>query len=117
MGEHLTNPMTILEDNQSRIANPQFHGRAKHINIKFHFIREQVKAKTVELKYCRSSDIIADKNSQYFCSSFRLSNWLVIMVTIVLITAKTEKIVLGCHGSLLHQKVCFLMECTANVKF
>ena len=63
MGEHLTNPMMIFEDNQSTIPttkNPQFHGRAKHINIKFHFIREQVIAKTVELKYCRSSDMVAD---------------------------------------------------------
>ena len=63
MGEHLINLMTIFEDNQSMIAmkkNPQFYGRAKHIDIKFHFIREQVMAKTVELKYCRSSDMIAD---------------------------------------------------------
>ena len=63
MGEHLTNPMMIFEDNQSTIAmtkNSQFHGRAKHIDIKFHFIREQVMAKTVELKYCRSSDMIVD---------------------------------------------------------
>ena len=63
MGEHLTNPMTIFEDNQSTIAmtkNTQFDGRAKHIDMKFHFIREQVIAKTVELKYCRSSDMIAD---------------------------------------------------------
>ena len=37
-------PTTILEDNQSSIAmakNPQFHGRAKHIDIKCHFIRER----------------------------------------------------------------------------
>ena len=35
----------IFEDNQSAIAmtkNPQFHGHAKHIAIKYHFIREQV---------------------------------------------------------------------------
>ena len=34
---------TIYEDNQSAIEmakNPQFHGRAKHIEIKYHFIRE-----------------------------------------------------------------------------
>ena len=70
MGEHLTNPMTIFEDNQSTIAmtkNPQFHGRPKHIDIKFHFIREQVIAKTVELKYCRSSDMIADIMTKGLC--------------------------------------------------
>ena len=40
-------PTIIFEDNQSAICmlkNPQFHGRSKHINIKFHFIREQVTA-------------------------------------------------------------------------
>ena len=70
MGECLITPMTIFEDNQSTIAmtkNPQFHGRAKHIDIKFHFIREQVTAKTVELKYCRSSDMIADMMTKGLC--------------------------------------------------
>ncbi len=35
--------LTVFEDNQSAIQiarNPQFHGRTKHIEIKFHFIRE-----------------------------------------------------------------------------
>ena len=72
MGECLINPITIFEDNQSTIAmtkNPQFHGRAKHIDIKFHFIREQVIAKTVELKYCRSSDMIADMMTKGLCKA------------------------------------------------
>ena len=45
----------ILEDNQSAISmakNPQFHGRTKHINIKYHFIREQIANGTICLKYC-----------------------------------------------------------------
>ena len=35
--------MVIFEDNQSAISmakNPRFHGRSKHIAIKYHFIRE-----------------------------------------------------------------------------
>ena len=53
----------IFEDNQSAIAmtrNPQFHGRAKHIAIKYHFIREQVSKGTIELKYCPSNQMLAD---------------------------------------------------------
>lgn len=53
----------IFEDNQSTISmakNPQFHGRSKHIAIKYHFIREQVCNNTVELQYCRTNDMIAD---------------------------------------------------------
>ena len=56
-------PTVIFEDNQSAIClakNPQFHGRSKHINIKFHFIREQVSTKTICLKYCPSEDMLAD---------------------------------------------------------
>ena len=55
--------MTIFEDNQSAISmakNPQFHGRAKHIAIKHHFIREQVADGNIELKYCPTEDMIAD---------------------------------------------------------
>ena len=46
LGNPPKGPTTILEDNQSSIAmarNPQFHRRAKHINIRHHFIREEVK--------------------------------------------------------------------------
>ena len=53
----------ILEDNQSAISmskNPQFHGRTKHIEIKYHFIREQVKKGSIELKYCPTEEMIAD---------------------------------------------------------
>ena len=54
---------TIFEDNQAAISmskNPQFHGRAKHISIKYHFVREQVSDGTVRLKYCRTQDMVAD---------------------------------------------------------
>ncbi len=50
-----TEAVTVFENNQSAIClakNPQYHGRSKHINIKFHFIREQVTNGTVKLKYC-----------------------------------------------------------------
>ena len=53
----------IYEDNQSAIAmtkNPQFHGREKHVDIKYHYIREQVNDGTVELKYCPTNNMIAD---------------------------------------------------------
>ena len=63
MNENSVDPMTIFEDNQSLIAttkNPQHHGRAKHINIKFHYIREMVTMNKIELKYCKSDEMIAD---------------------------------------------------------
>jgi len=40
--------------------NPQFHGRAKHIDIKHHFIREQVNNGIVKLEYCPTEEMVAD---------------------------------------------------------
>ena len=56
-------PTVIFEDNQSTIAmshNPQFHGRSKHIGIKYHFVRDQVTKGTIDLKYCPTTEMIAD---------------------------------------------------------
>ena len=63
MNNKLNEPTTIYEDNQSAIwmaKIPQFHGRVKHIGIKYHFIREQVNAGSVKLEYCLTEDIIAN---------------------------------------------------------
>ena len=42
---NIETPMTIYEDNKAATSmskNPQFHGRAKHVNIKCHFVRDHV---------------------------------------------------------------------------
>ena len=54
---------TILEDNQSAIClakNQQVHGRTKHIDIKYHFIRDMVQAGRIKQTYCASEDMVAD---------------------------------------------------------
>ena len=56
-------PTTVYEDNQAAISmskNPQAHGKSKHIEIKYHFIREQVNNKNIEVKYCSTDNMIAD---------------------------------------------------------
>ena len=56
-------PTIIHEDNQGAIAmskKPKFHARTKHIDIKYHFIRDKVESGELLLKYCLSSDMIAD---------------------------------------------------------
>ena len=53
----------IYEDNQSAIQmakNPQFHGRSKHIAIRYHFIRDTVNKKCVALEYCPTDKMTAD---------------------------------------------------------
>ena len=54
---------TILEDNQSAIClakSQQVHRRTKHIDIKYHFIRDLVEAGRIKLTYCASEDMVAD---------------------------------------------------------
>jgi hypothetical protein len=41
-------------------ANPVFHARAKHIEIDFHFVRERVMKKQLEIRFIPSKDQMAD---------------------------------------------------------
>ena len=53
----------IYEDNQGSIAlakNPEFHKRTKHIDIRYHFVREKVEDGQVLLQYCATKDMKAD---------------------------------------------------------
>ena len=53
----------LFEDNQGAIAlckNPKDHGRTKHIDIRYHFVRNTVENKLVELRYCSTDQMIAD---------------------------------------------------------
>jgi hypothetical protein len=54
---------TIHADNQGCIAlsrNPVSHSRAKHIDIRHHFIRELVENSEVDLKFCSTKDMAAE---------------------------------------------------------
>lgn len=45
---------TIFVDNQSSIRlvkNPEFHKRTKHIDVRFHFVREKVQANELKIEY------------------------------------------------------------------
>ena len=63
LGNLQSQPTLIFEDNQSAIAmakNPQYHKRSKHINIKYHYVREQVSQGKIAVKYCPTEDMLAD---------------------------------------------------------
>jgi len=56
-------PVKIYEDNQGSIAlakNPEFHKRTKHIDIRYHFVREKVEDGQVVLQYVSTTDMLAD---------------------------------------------------------
>jgi len=56
-------PTKILVDNKSAIAlakNPVFHDRSKHIDTRYHYIRECVSNNNVKLDYVKTHDQVAD---------------------------------------------------------
>ena len=56
-------PTTIWEDNQQTIKwalDPMHHGRNKHLDVRLHYVREQVKKGTVNVKYVPSIENLAD---------------------------------------------------------
>ncbi|KAH9697084.1 hypothetical protein KPL71_023464 [Citrus sinensis] len=56
-------PIEICVDNKSTIAlskNPVFHDRSKHIDTRYHFIRECIARKEVQIKYVKSQDQAAN---------------------------------------------------------
>jgi hypothetical protein len=58
-----TDPIPIHCDNTSAISvskNPVLHSKTKHIPIKYHFLREQVTNRIVQLNYIPSTEQIAD---------------------------------------------------------
>lgn len=60
---HLSGPIIIFEDNHGCINianNPVHHKRTKHIDIKYHFSREQIQNKIVNLKFIPTGHQIAD---------------------------------------------------------
>ena len=53
----------LLSDSQSALKlanNPEFHKRTKHIDITYHFIRDVIKQKQVELEYINTKSQNAD---------------------------------------------------------
>ncbi|KAH8240388.1 hypothetical protein KR032_000738, partial [Drosophila birchii] len=59
----LNGPIEIFEDNQGCISianNPTCHKRTKHINIKYHFTREQIEKKLNCVKYIPADLQLAD---------------------------------------------------------
>lgn len=83
LGSQNNQPISLFVDNQSTIRlvhNPEFHKRTKHIDIKFHFIKEKVENLEIETKYVPTIEQLADlftkalsKNRlKYLCSGLNI---------------------------------------------
>ena len=63
IGFELDEPTTIFEDNNAAMElaiNPEHHDRAKHIDIKYHFVRQIIRENIVKLDRVESADQQAD---------------------------------------------------------
>ena len=63
LGIKIRTPITIHEDNQTCIKiaeNPMSQKRTRHMDIRYHFIRDYVKDKTIRLQYCQTDFQQAD---------------------------------------------------------
>ena len=59
----IQNPTILNSDNQAAIAiskDHQFHGRTKHIDVRYHFIRYIIEDGKIILVYCPTEEMIAD---------------------------------------------------------
>jgi Reverse transcriptase (RNA-dependent DNA polymerase) len=60
---HPQQATVIREDNQACIKiaeNPAHHARTKHIDVRYHFIRERIELEQITLEYVESKENIAD---------------------------------------------------------
>lgn len=56
-------PIHIYEDNQATIKiahNETYRGRLKHLDLRYHYIRELIEARKIDLIYCDTHNMIAD---------------------------------------------------------
>lgn len=56
-------------------ANLVFHARTKHIEVDYHFIRERVARKALNIRFISSKDQLADCRLKCLSSSETISTW------------------------------------------
>jgi hypothetical protein len=68
---NILNHLDVKQDKSTKIncdnsssfklsKNPIMHGRCKHIDVRFHFLRDLTKEGIIELTFCKSQDQLAD---------------------------------------------------------
>ena len=76
-------PTSIFTNNQGAIAiakNPVFHAKTKHIEVHYHYVKEQHNAGHINLIYCSTHDNVTDiftkalsgEKFKIFCNSLGL---------------------------------------------
>lgn len=56
-------PTVLMEDNQGTICianNPVSHSRTKHIDVRYHYVREALVKGEIDVQYCPTQEMVAD---------------------------------------------------------
>lgn len=56
-------PITLYCDNQSAISisgSGAYHARSKHIDVRYHFVKDKIAARKVNVEYISTNGMIAD---------------------------------------------------------
>lgn len=70
MNVNINYPIKLFEDNQSCIYianNPKEHGRMKHLDVKFNFVRELITNNVIQIIYISTNDQLADVMTKGLC--------------------------------------------------
>ncbi|KAG8955677.1 hypothetical protein FRC04_007668 [Tulasnella sp. 424] len=63
LGFKINSPSLLLVDNQSAITvakNPEHHGRMKHVDVRYHWIRQEIRRKNISIHYVPTGQNTAD---------------------------------------------------------
>jgi hypothetical protein len=63
LGYTLSCPSTLHIDNNSALSvakNPEHHGRMKHLDLRFYWLRNEVEKETIVMKYLPTEEMPAD---------------------------------------------------------
>ena len=61
--DHAGNAVIIYSDNTAALAyakDPKYHGKSKHIEIRYHYIREMVTQGEVKLRHISTGSMVAN---------------------------------------------------------
>lgn len=70
IGIDMSKPIPIFEDNQGCIKLTQserVNPRTKHINVKYHLLRDNQEQGVIDIQYCPSEEMTADELSPNVC--------------------------------------------------
>jgi hypothetical protein len=69
LGYSFEAPSLLLVDNQSAIqvaCNPEHHGRMKHLDLRFFWLRDMVNSGVITVRYIPTTDMAADLLTKVF---------------------------------------------------